>query len=221
MANVAGFIKYIVDNIRALDPSNKTADLLEKKFKSMSKEEIHAFYLALKAEKRYVPYYVPNSSDQKFEPERWIKLSEKLGLQTFIELVREDPVTHQMTVTDIKYWVALLPARRHLHYLEAKRSIPRDNKTRDILTGQVTGDSKGSSFSKPQLGGLIQRNCIANAVELYKYRGGDISGGREFNKQLVQNGGTSLSKLLQTKTEPTVKKTLSAHLNGMHLQHQI
>lgn len=221
MANVKGFIKYIVDNIAKIEPDNITAGLLKSKLESMSDKEIHNLYLLLKEEKKYLPFYIANEQEQKINIRRWIKLAKELGADTFVKLVQEDPNTGQTYMTDIEYWVAMFPGRRHLHYLDAKRSIPKDNKTRDTLTGQVTGPSKGSSFSKPQLGGLLSRGCISNALELVKYRGGDISGGREMNKQLVSTGGVSLNSLLQTNTTPTVTNSLAGHLNGMHLQHNL
>lgn len=221
MRNVKGFIQYIVDNIAKLEPNNKTAGILKKKLESMTDKQIHALYEELKAEKRYLPYYVPHDTTHEIDIKRWINLSKKLGVDTFVKLVQEDDTTGDLTVTDIEYWVTMVPGRRHLHYLDAKRSVPKDNKTRDTLTGQVTGASKGSSFSKPQLMGLLSRGCTSNALELMKYRGGDIAGGREFNKQLVNNGGVSLASLLQTKTTPTVTKTTGSYLTGMHLKHNL
>lgn len=221
MANVKGFIKYIVENMAKIESNNITPALLKAKLESMSDKEIHNLYLKLKEEKMYLPFYIANEQEQKIDIRRWIKLAKELGVDTFVKLVQEDPNTGQRYVTDVEYWVAMFPGRRHLHYLDAKRTIAKDNKTRDTLTGQVTGPSKGSSFSKPQLGGLLSRGCISNALELNKYRGGDISGGREMNKQLISSGGVSLNSLLQTNTTPTVTKTLASHLNGMHLQHNL
>ena len=221
MANVKAFKDYIVTNIAKLEPNNPTANLIKDKLDSLSDKEIHQLYLDLKAEKTYLPFYVPNVQNHKIDIRRWIKLSKDLGVDTFVNLVQEDEKTGLTTITDIKYWVAMWPARRHLHYLDAKRSLAKDNKTRDTLTGQVTGASKGSSFSKPQLMGVLSRGCTANALELYKFRGGDIAGGREMNKQLISNGGVSLNSLLQTNTKPTVSRTLGAYLNAAYLQHNL
>ncbi|AFI55350.1 hypothetical protein TSMG0067 [Halocynthia phage JM-2012] len=221
MGNVKGFIDYIVNTLAKLEPNNKTPGILRKKLESMSKADIHQLYEDLKAERKYLPFYIPNDVNHKIDIKRWIKLSKEIGAETFVELIQEDDVTGDVTQTEIKYWVAMFPGRRHLHYLDAKRSIAKDNKTRDTLTGQVTGDSKGSSFSKPQLMGLLSRGCTMNAMELMKYRGGDISGGRELNRQLTSNGGVSLKSLLQTKTTPTVTKTTASYLTAMHLSHNL
>lgn len=221
MGNVSGFKKYIVENLAKLDIGNISPGLIKTKLDSMSDKEIDALYVALKAETTYLPFYVPNVQEHKIDIRRWIKVAKELGVDTFVELVQEDEKTGLTTISDIKYWVAMWPAKRHLQYLTDKRSLAKDNKTRDTLTGQVTGASKGSSFSKPQLMGVLSRGCTANALELYKYRGGDIAGGREMNKQLTTTGGVSLQSLLQTNTKPTVNKTVGTYLNGLHFGHNL
>lgn len=221
MANRKEFINYVVSKIALIEKNNISAILIEDKLNSLTDKELKDFVNKLGKEEVYLPYYIANAQEQTIDIKRWIKLATSLGNDTFTELVQEDEVTGEVTVTDIKYWVAMWPARRHLHYLDAKRSMAVDNKTRDTLTGQVTGASKGSSFSKPQLMGLLSRGCKANAIEIFKYRGGDISGGREMNKQLISTGGVSLNSLLQTNTKPTVNKTLGSFLNGMHLAHNL
>lgn len=221
MANRKGFIKYIVENIDRILPNNPTKALLVEKFKSMSDKEVDEFYQELKAGKRYIPYYVPSDSKVKIDIKQWVKLAEELGYDVFSRIVQEDPSTKQITLSEVKYWVALFPTRRHIQYLDSKRSIAKDNKTRDVLTGQVTGESKGSSFSRPQLMGLLSRGMTSNALEIYKYQGGDIAGGREFNNALINGGGVSLENLLKSKTLPTSTKTLGANLNGMHLAHNL
>lgn len=221
MANRKGFIKYITDNIDRILPNNPTKALLVEKFKSMSDKEIDQFYQELKEGKRYIPYYVPSDANVKIDIKKWVKLAEELGYDVFSRIVQEDPNTKQITLSEVKYWVALFPTRRHIQYLDSKRSIAKDNKTRDVLTGQVTGESKGSSFSRPQLMGLLSRGMTSNALEIYKYQGGDIAGGREFNNALINGGGVSLENLLKSKTLPTSTKTLGANLNGMHLAHNL
>ena len=177
--------------------------------------------VSIETEKFYLPFYISNSEQGKIDLERLKDLSTDLGFPVFTRLIIEDAKTHQVFLTEVEYWVTMLPARRQTQYLLSKMSIAKDNKSRDAMTGQVAGSSKGSSLSAPQEAGMLGRGCVVNALEFAKCRGGDLSAGRALMTQLINTGGASLDPIMKNNTSPTIKNTVASYLTGAHLQHNL
>nr|DAS95062.1 MAG TPA: hypothetical protein [Caudoviricetes sp.] len=149
--------------------------------------------------------------------ERNLKLAEKMGYSFFERCWLTNPVTGQCSLTNRRYLTMYLPIRRQAQTLDAKISLAADNKHVDDLTGQVTGDSKGSSISYPELQMLDAQNLKATLYELMKIRGGDEEALRISTRQLMETGTFSQEELNGLDSVAKVNKALSILFKGMHI----
>lgn len=221
MGNRKATTNYIVTEMAKLLKDNNSHVFVKQKLESLSDKEFDELMTSIENESFYLPYYISNSYPHKIDLEKLVKQSRELGFDPFNNLVVEDPHTGQTYLTEVKYWVGMFPGRRQTQYLLSKTSIAKDNKSRDVFTGQVAGDSKGSSMSAPQFASLLGRGCMANALEFAKARGGDIQAGRALMTSLINNGGASMDSVLKLNSSPTVKKTMASYLNAAHIQHDL
>ena len=111
-----------------------------------------------------------------------------------------------------------LPARRAAQMVSKKISIPSDNKSIDLLTGQVTGKSKGSKITNPELQVLLGLGLKDSVIELMKMRGGDVGEASAMNNLLYKQGLVTQSQAAEYSTSVSSKKTLKSYFNGMGIR---
>ena len=87
------------------------------------------------------------------------------------------------------------------------------------MTGQLM--SAEMSLSLPETQILYAMGLEAVIVESLKYRGGDIVGGDEFDRRLLETGEVSINNLLETSTEVRSKNTMHVMWEGMHLDQDL
>lgn len=221
MGNRKAFTDYVVQQVSKIHSGNKTAERLKAKLESLSDKEFELMVQSILDETFYLPYYISNSEKGKIDITRLVNLSRSIGFDPFNVLEVEDPKTGDVYLTEVLYWVGMFPGRRQTQYLISKRSAAKDSKSRDVFTGQVAGDSKSSALSAPQLAGMLGRGCTNNALELAKFRGGDIQAGRAFMSMLINGGGVSMEPIVKAGTHATVNSTVGSYLNAAHLQHNL
>lgn len=215
--NSKKFVDYILEQVAKIEPNNPNVGFYRNKFKTMSSSEIEQLAIAIRNSQFNLPYLRENLNDEPINIEKWIDLAESLGAEVFSHLWETDPATGEEYLTPHKYMVPILPTRRQSQNLDTKDSIPVDNNTRDLLTGQVTGASKGSALSKPQLDSLLERGLSNTAMEATKARGGDVEASRVYNRRIIETGGANLEELMALGTEATVQTTLRNYFSGMML----
>lgn len=212
------FKAYVLKQIARIEKGNPTVEFYRKKFADMSDKEVEELVGQLEKEEFYLPYYRANMEDKAPDIDAWLDLAEELGAEIFAQLWVEDNVTGEVSLTPHEYWVAMLPGRRQLQYLVDKMTIAEDNTVRDALTGQVTGDSKGSSISYAQLNTLEPRGFENSIIEAVKLRGGDIEASRVYNRMIINTGGAKIAPILEMNSRPGATETLDAFLGGMHFE---
>lgn len=219
------FVKeYYADLAKTLKPYidlTKYNELYLKVIDSMSAKEFEAWIHDIDNMDRFLEVMIPVSTGARFPEKEVIALTRKYGGEPFTQLRVVDDVTGETYITPEKYWVPLFPKRRQIQTMDSKVSLPESNKVRDNLTGAVTGASKGSSMSAVQTMSMLSRGCMANALELNKARGGDLTASREMNKALMQDGTVSLNQLLKNNSRPESSDTLGIRWNSMHISHTL
>lgn len=213
-ADLAKTLKSYVD----LSEYNK---LYLKQIDSMNATEFEAFITDIDNMDRFLEVMIPVSTGNRVPEDAIIKLTRKYGGEPFSQLRVVDDTTGETYITPEKYWTPLFPKRRQIQTMESKSSLPDSNKVRDNLTGAVTGASKGSSISSVQSLSMISRGLTANALELNKARGGDLTASREMNKSLIETGTVSLNTLLQNNSRPESTETLGIRWTCMHIDHNL
>ena len=211
------FINYILAMYKKLESDNPTIKLLKDRFNEMSDSELESLRDALENEELYLPFFRPNYNEKSVDINSWLDLADEVGAEIFAKVWKEDKLTGDVVLSQYPYWIALLPVRRMIQYLNDKISISENNNVRDSLTGQVTGDSKSSALSNPQLNALIARGCPAAATEFVKLRSGDVEVSRAYNRQIIKEGRAYQEPLLKLDSRPEVTETFKNYLISMHL----
>jgi hypothetical protein len=164
-----------------------------------------------------LPFFVPNLKDSKIRMDGLLKLADELNVPIYQRVWTTDESTGQRYLTPIKYPVLPLAVRRQAQTLDGKQSIPTDTSVIDDLTGQPTGDSKGSAMTYTELQVFYAQGLENTIIEAIKVRGGDQKALNAFEREIIERGGASLQPILDANTHVKSTLSLNAYLRGMHL----
>lgn len=218
MSNRAAAEAFILKQLQELAPKGETASFYKERFDKMSDKDFAEFIERLANGQEHLVLIVPNFSNSGLSVERNLKLAKQLGHKFFQRLWIGKQDDQPAYLTPIEYLVVDLPVRRASQLLIKKISVPEHNKTIDILTGQPTGDSKGSKISYPEVQNLAAmglENCV---VEFMKYRGGDLKGHNALNAMISRYGEAKQETLKNFASGVESTKTLKTFLSSMHLR---
>lgn len=207
----------IVEFYQAIDPTDKfNPDYIRKQLDSLTNKQFDEYMDLLASGEEYLHYYVPNLTKSNITVEGNVKLGRSFGLDLYQRIWYTDPTTGMRALSRGTALMLLLPVRMQSQMLEKKDSIPLDNAKIDELSGQVTGEDKGSRISFPELGSLNSEGLQATALELIKVRGGDREALRQLTQDIVQTGEARLTPLLELGTHAQSQVAVDAFLNAMH-----
>lgn len=207
--------------IEKIYPKSGNRELLETRLKRMSDKQFHKFMEDLRDGVITFEIKAPNLNASKLSVSRNLKIGKELGYDFFQRLSLKDPATGQQYLTPHKYMILSLPFRRQAQHLVKKMSVPADNDSRDDLTGQPTGKSKGSSLSNPEMQVLYALGLDKTIEELLKVRGGDAAAYTSMNKFAFESGGFSLEQVAKAGGKVKSTETLSTFLKACHLNNNL
>lgn len=165
-----------------------------------------------------LPLTIPNLAKVKLDQQTMLDYGKAIGHDFFEQIWMADPLDPTQTyLTPRKYLVVELPLRRQAQTLDKKMSVPLDDSNLDDLTGQPTGESKGSAISFPELQVLYSEGLEKTITELIKVRGGDIEAYTAMDREIVTTGGVELGPIEEMGTRPKTTKTLASLLTAAHL----
>lgn len=225
-------IAKIKDRLNDIIPNTPCIGLYEKVITEMTDEELENWVQALENGVQDFPdmnqpattisLIVPNMDKQnRLNIGRNLKLAEKMGHSFFEQCWLTNPVTGQCALTNRRYLVMDLPVRRQAQTLDAKISVADNDHQVDDLTGQVTGDSKGSSISYPEIQMLDAKGLENTILELLKPRGGDEQAWRLMKQRMINQGSCSLEEIEQLDSRAKVNQAFGNFLHGMHIRHNL
>lgn len=210
-----------VSYIEKIYPKSGNSEKLQARLDAMSDKAFDTFMKDLRDKNTTLQIKAPNLSDAKLSVTRNIKIGKELGYEFFQRLSLKDPATGQQYLTPHKYMVLSLPFRRQAQHLVKKMSVPTDNDSRDDLTGQPTGKSKGSSLSNPEMQVLYALGLDSTIEELLKVRGGDAPAFTAMNKAAHETGGFSLDQVAKAGGKVKSTETLATFLKACHLNNNL
>lgn len=210
---------FIIDYISKLVTGPENVNLYKHLFNSMDNKEFHSFMEDLRDEKKFLSIIIPNGNNKiKVDVQNNMKLAKELGFEFFQKLhVTNDPALPDH-LTPNEYMIIKLPVRRAAQLVSKKISIPTDNKSVDMFTGQVTGKSKGAMLTNPELQILLGLGLKDSIKELMKMRGGDTGEASAMNNMIFAQGQVSQRVAEGQSSEVTSKKTLKSYFNGMGIR---
>lgn len=209
--------EFIIKQIDTIAPGGFNKKLYEDLFAKMSNKEFEDFMFDLQKKKITLSIIMPNTEKSTLDIDRNIKIAKELGYDFFQRIKFTGNKDLPDYITPNKYLVFSLPIRRAAQLLSKKISIPSDDKTIDLTTGQVTGDSKGSKLTMPEIQVLTGMGLKHSIVELLRDRGGDLGAKNAMSTLLFKQGSVSQATLAQYATGVVSTKTLSTYLKAMHI----
>jgi hypothetical protein len=215
----AAIIKYICDVCDILDPSETNSKRYHRILDHMTDKEFDQWMNYVKEGKWQIHIVAPNMI-VNLRNENILKAADKVGCKLFHRLWIEDPTTGRKYLTDNEYLILNLPVRRQQQFLDEKMSVPDHDRTIDGLTGQVTGDSRASSITNPEIQILAARGLETTLQELVNVRGGNMHAYAEFKRQAEETGDITMSTL-DPNTRSRVAVVGQVMLNSMMLDTNI
>lgn len=213
--------QLVIDFVRKIDPSGYNSSLYEKKFKDMSDDDFDKMIEGIEAGNVNLVFVAPNFGDVDVSVERNLDLDKELGFNFFEHINMPAQGDVPAYTTPIPYLVLRLPVRRQAQLLEKKISIPDSVAVTDDLTGQVTGDSKGSKISYPEVQILASAGLDNVLMELMKVRGGDDGAYNAMSTLIMRSGAADFGTIERFSTGVQAKDALSVLLRGMMLNNTL
>lgn len=217
----AAATKRIVEYLSMFAGYNDSVKETESMIGDLSDSEFDKYMADLRDEKEYLPYILPTMGTIKLSSDKNIKIAKKLGIQLFHRLWLTDNTTGTTYLTPETYLVIDVPFRRQQQHLKKKISIPDSNKRVDELTGQVTGSSKGSSLSAPEMQALYSQGMNESIRELFKFRGGDEVNHRNLMRNIINHGDASMNNADDGVSRPKSTTTVGILLKSGHIANNV
>ena len=212
--------EIILSWVKDVDLSGRTLNYYKERFSKMTDTQFEKWIEDLEAERDYVHIIMENMVNRSVTTENNMKVAEKRGVPFFERIWIVHPKTKKRYLSNVPYPILLLPIKRQIETIENKRAIPSaTSKKRDEMTGQLLSAEMSMSLRETQI--LYAMGLESVIVESLKYRGGDIEGGNEFDKRLLETGEVSINNLLETETRVRSTDTLKMLLLGMHYDNNL
>lgn len=210
---------FILSYLDKIDIGNKkNTELYRDLFNKMTNAEFDEFMVKLKNGTLTLSMIIPNGGDVKIDVENNIKIAKELGYDFFQQVKVSGQHNTPDYVTPNKYMTMILPIKRAAQLLSKKISIPDSDKNIDTLSGQVTGKSKASKLTMPEIQLLVGMGMKTSIRELLKIRGGDIQANNAMVSMLYKTGSAKQSTIEQYAGGVVSTQTLKAYLNAQHIK---
>lgn len=209
---------FILRYIEKIVPGGQNIAIYKKLFAEMDDQQFEQYMYDLEHGKKWLVVFSPNFAGPGISVENNLNVADELGHNFYQRLWIGKKGNTPEYLTPIPYLVVDLPLRRASQVLTKKISIPEHNRTVDKLTGQPTGDSRGSKISYPELQVAAAMNLDNCMLELMKYRGGDKKGGDALKAMIGKYGTANLKTLSNFASGVESGKTLKTFLTCMHLR---
>lgn len=164
----------------------------EKLFKRLSDAEFDRMMEDFGSGQDFLRSVIPNSDKMLLTVEDNIKAADAIGHDFFERIWLVDEQTGHEYLTNHEFMTTAIPLKNQIQLLFKKISVAKDNKSIDMLSGQVTADSKGGGISKPEAQVLHALGLEESLKETFKGRGGDRLTTNAFNRMIHETGEADL-----------------------------
>lgn len=221
--NRAAAERMILDVINSICPGNPNVQFYENLFDPkhenyLNNAAFHDWMERLRRKEGALVYVDPPGSKFQLSVDHNTRvLGPKYGIEFFQQLWYQDE-SGDWFLTPNTYLILPQPVRRQAQLWVEKVSIPENNNSVDDMTGQVTGASRGSKISYPELNLLKAFGLRKTIEEAMHWRGGDVKGNRVMNQSILKTGSASMDALAPYSGEVGSTVTLRNILKGMHFE---
>lgn len=216
------FIAQFISDTEAILPGSKNSEISEAYLRGLNDEQFEALVVNIEKDETVIPLYNPVLKNPKLTVSRNLEVAKAWGVEFFQQCYLTDPTVPSLTMlTPKRYPILYLPIRRQAQTIATKMSVPLSNQSVDDLTGQVTGDSKGSALTFPELQALNAQGLTNSITEFMAIRGGNIEAYTRMEQAIINMGSTSIDDSLQDGTRPRATETLRTLLRSAHIENNL
>lgn len=221
-ANRKAAEEEILKGLSLISPGCSDIERYKARFSKMTNVEFDAFIKRLQSGEETLQITVPPGSEGKsLNAERNMAVAEKWGHDFHQRLWMPAEEGQPSFLTPIDYLVIKLPVRIASQRVAKKASIPKTSRVINSLSGQPTGESKGASWSFPEVRLAVAMGMKSAPLELMKYRGGDQRGNAALNASLIRTGQARLDVLKHFASGVVSTKTFSTYLTSAMIQNTL
>lgn len=209
----------IIRRAEEICPKHGNKEYYKEKFAAMSDRQFDQYMKSLR-DGATITILSPNGKEGGLVMENLLELLEKYKRKVFERIWMPDGEGGRY-LTPKEYPVITLPLRRQTQSQSKKIGVAENNRHRDALSGQVTGPSKASRTSYPQLQMIFSqinnpdgKNWSLN--EFINIRGGNKKGMEELERQIAETGEVDLESFAD-KGEAQIIQIIRNRLKAMHL----
>lgn len=211
---------FIIEYIDKILPGSPNTQMYRNMFAKMSDKQFDDFMFKIGTGEQILTLITPNMTNYRISVKNNIEIAKSLG-HDFFKRIWITSNNGQKYLTPYKHLVYKLPVRRQAQLLVKKKSIPKDNHTVDMMTGQPTGDSKGGKISYVELQILNALTLDESVEELVKLRGGDIKGFNAMNTMINRTGAVSQKEIEPYTGKVKSTQVFKAYLTAAHLENTL
>lgn len=214
---------FILEYINKIDPSGENGRVTSELMSSMDDEKFDEWMHKFSKGKDRPIIITPNFSETiKLDVKRNLAIGRELGHDFFkrIWINSSDP-NMPSYLSSVKYMIMELPFKRQAQVLKKGLAVAQDSKSIDQVSGQASGNSSVSRISYPELQVIAGMGLDYTAIELIKFRGGDIKGFNAMNTVINKDGKVSMMAIKNLSSGVESVKALYSYLTAMHLKNTL
>ena len=208
----------IVERIKAV-----AGEYSAKKYKQyldgMNQEQFDAYIDRLEAKEEYPVIEEEQFGSSNISFENNLAVARSMGRDFYYKIsygsVRPGVPAYEAAVPCL---VLHMPVKRPVQMAYKKLTVPTNYSTVNELTGQVTGRSKGSSITAPEIMLLDSMKLGETMEDVFTARGGDKGFQDAMYAALTQTGSATLESTRGFATGVKSIQTFDSMLKGMHIK---
>ena len=208
--------KSIINDVFEITNSNDNVIIYRNLFASMNDKQFDEFVT-----RKMIPIIMPNFYKDRLSVKRNLAIGKKWGVKFFQRLWIGANNGSPEYLTPLEYFVIHLPLRRASQMHMKKLAVADNNKSVDMLTGQLSANTKGSKITLPELHVLAAMGLDKSVVELMKYRGGDSKGFLAMNAMISRYGNCNQDTLKNYASGVESTNLVSTILKCMHVANNL
>jgi len=206
----------ILARLDELDPSKTNSKIYSDLFKRMSDMEFDVMMNNIKNGTYGISIFAPNSDKNvRLDLDRNKSTMRKRGIRLFKKLNIQNGDDSYMPNNE--FMVLAMPIAMMSQTISKNFSVHDSLKSRNALTGQVTGDSKSGEITLNEINILKSLGLKSTLNEFVGVRGGDISASNMLKTQLFNNGAVDATTLAPFITKTGATTTLKQVFKAIHI----
>lgn len=209
---VEDFIKKAILEITG---DKRNVELYEVMFKKMNNDEFEDLLLRFRNNEDIPNVIIPHDNTN-ITVEKNLKLAKKYGIKMFNKIDMGPDGDEPVRRTKHDMLTYIIPFRRTKQTVEKATSVSMSGNKVDVITGQVTSDSRSSRISYTELQVLMGMGMTEVSTELSRDRGGDPGAMRVLKQGLAKYGKVSDSIVEEYREGKRSSQSLKNYFNGMH-----